>query len=498
MPELKPRLRPWPSLKQRAASLSGRGHLPFTAAAAVAGLVLSAVLVAAGGPWDSTGQRKAESARAAAEEGAGGADHGRRPAPGGPHSAPSAPPVLDSLGASAHAADAPAGRRLAEVLKPLLSDRALGERRAVSVTDAGSGRELYGKDAGAAFTPASTIKIATGTAVLSAAGPDHRLRTRTVLGPGSRVTLVGGGDPTLTARPRAEGNASLRTLAAATAKELRRRGVGKAELAYDASLFRGERLHPIGRNENLAPVTALMADQGRLDDSTGGTAERAEDPAADAARAFAGFLRAEGVETRGKPAGKRAPKKSEPLASVSSPPLSALVERMLTHSDNDIAEALARQVAVAADRPADFAGAGKAVRAELAALQLPLGGARFADGSGLDRADRLSAKLLTALLTRAADPDRPGLRPVLTGLPVAAFTGTLAHRYDKEGQRQGTGLVRAKTGTLTGVNTLAGSVVDREGRLLVFAFMTSGSTAPGETQAAMDRMASALADCGCR
>ncbi len=42
-----------------------------------------------------------------------------------------------------------------------------------------------------------------------------------------------------------------------------------------------------------------------------------------------------------------------------------------------------------------------------------MAGAHFADGSGLDRRDRATA-LLTALLARAADPDRPGLRPVLT------------------------------------------------------------------------------------
>ncbi len=101
-------------------------------------------------------------------------------------------------------------------------------------------------------------------------------------------------------------------------------------------------------------------------------------------------------------------------------------------------------------------------------------GAAFKDGSGLNRDDRLTADLLTALLAKAADPAHPELRPVLTGLPVGGFTGTLPSRY-ADGAA---GVVRAKTGTLTGVNTLAGTVVDQDGRLLAFAFLAIGHHGP--------------------
>ena len=84
---------------------------------------------------------------------------------------------------------------------------------------------------------------------------------------------------------------------------------------------------------------------------------------------------------------------------------------------------------------------------------------------------------------------------VLTGLPIAAFTGTLTTRYtDATGAA---GVVRAKTGTLTGVNTLAGTVVDKDGQLLAFAFMASNTTNTLEAQAALDHTATALAACGC-
>jgi D-alanyl-D-alanine carboxypeptidase/D-alanyl-D-alanine-endopeptidase (penicillin-binding protein 4) len=126
---------------------------------------------------------------------------------------------------------------------------------------------------------------------------------------------------------------------------------------------------------------------------------------------------------------------------------------------------------------------------------MPLAGARFADGSGLNRLDKVSASLLATLIGRAGDPAHPELRPVLTGLPVAGFSGTLEQRYT--GSSRATGLLHAKTGTLTGVNTLAGTVVDAQGRLLAFAFMASHTTAPGAAQAALDRLGSAVAACGC-
>ncbi|WP_374991315.1 D-alanyl-D-alanine carboxypeptidase/D-alanyl-D-alanine-endopeptidase [Streptomyces sp. LHD-70] len=465
----------------------------LTACAATVGLAISAVAVTAAGPWDS-GQRTAERALSKAEGRDGGADHGGAE----PNAAPSAPGVLIALGAPAGGAPAPTGRALADVLDPLLKDPSLGTDRTASVVDAATGKEVYGTKAGDAVTPASTIKIATAAAALSALGPDHRIATRTVLDK-DRVTLVGGGDPTLTARKGDQGNASLHTLADATAHALRTQGVDKIKLSYDTSAYSGPDQHPIGPNENIAPISPLMADEGRLDDSTSGPAPRTAEPARDAARTFADLLRDREIDVDGEPGSKKAGKGAKTIGTVRSAPLAALVERMLTHSDNDIAEHLARQTAIAADEPASFDGAAKAVRQELKKLELPLDKAKFADGSGLDREDRLSAKLLTALLARAADPAHAELRPVLTGLPVAGFTGTLRNRYaDDKASAPGTGLVRAKTGTLTGVNTLAGSVVDADGRLLVFAFTASGTGDPRAAQSTLDRLAAAVANCGCR
>lgn len=298
------------------------------------------------------------------------------------------------------------------------------------------------------------------------------------------VTLVGGGDPTLD-------RAALRALAADTARAVKAAGVHEVRLRYDTSGYSGPALHPIGPNENIAPLSALMVNEGRLDDTTSGPAQRSTDPARDAADAFGELLDQAGVDTESGPESGRAAAKSRPVAKHLSAPLSGLIERALTNSDNDIAEALARQTALAAGGPVDFAGGRRAVTAQLKKLKLPLEGVVLTDGSGLDRHDKVTAALLAGLLARTADPDHPELRSVLSGLPVAGFSGTLSGRYTTKSG--GTGLIRAKTGTLTGVNTLAGTVVDPHGRLLAFAFLASGTTDPSAAQSALDSLATALA-----
>ncbi|MEU9057745.1 D-alanyl-D-alanine carboxypeptidase/D-alanyl-D-alanine-endopeptidase [Streptomyces sp. NPDC048430] len=462
---------------------SGRVDLRLVAGSAVLGLVVAAGAVLATGPWDS-GQRKAERDRVAALQRAGGAHHDGT-TPDGPEPAASAPAVLRALGATGGTTTAPAGASgLDAALTPLLDAPALGSVRTAVVVDAATGKQLYARGAGTPMTPASTVKIATAAAALSALGPAHRIATTVRLSPDSRtLTLVGGGDPTLD-------KAALRSLAADTARSLRDAGAGPVRLVYDASRYSGPALHPIGPNENIAPVSALMADEGRLDRSDRGPAPRTDDPAGDAARTFADLLDDAGVATRSAPASGRAPAKARTVATHLSKPLSALVERALTNSDNDIAEALARQTALKDGEPASFAGSRRAVTARLTSLGLPLGGARLADGSGLDRADKVTAGLLARLLALAAGPDHPELRPVLTGLPVAGFSGTLGDRYTATSPA--TGLIRAKTGTLTGVNSLAGTAVDAQGRLLAFAFLAAGTTSADDAEASLDTLATTL------
>jgi D-alanyl-D-alanine carboxypeptidase/D-alanyl-D-alanine-endopeptidase (penicillin-binding protein 4) len=339
----------------------------LTAGSVVLGLLVAAGAVVAAGPWDN-GQRRAEREWAAGQRPAGGAPHedARQPAP-----APSAGPVLAAIGArgtggarnpakaGTHAQAGALSPSLAKRLGTLLSAPALGSVTSGAVVDVATGKQLYAKSADRSMTPASTVKLATMTAALSAVGPDHRIATTVVAdAAGKKVTLVGGGDPSLDEE-------ALGALADDTARALRKRGVKKVALGYDTSLYSGPREHPIGPNDNIAPVVALTLDEGRLNTSTSGPAPRSGDPAGDTAEEFVRLLHDRGIDARKDPRPAKAAKGTRRVAVSYSAPVSDLVERALTESDNDIAEAMARQTAIAKGLPASFSGAAKAVRKQL-------------------------------------------------------------------------------------------------------------------------------------
>jgi len=379
-----------------------------------------------------------------------------------------------------------------------LADHRLGSRVSATVVDAETGQVLLDRGAADPVTPASTAKLATSVALLSVSEPDQRLTTRLVAGsrPGD-VVLVGGGDPTLSAAPAGkptayEGAARVSTLAA-LAKQA---GLGPvSRVVVDSSLFSGPTMAPTWnpadvRGGYIAPITAAMVDAGRQD----GLRARSTTPDLAAGRALAVALGApKAAVVRG-----RAPVGATALAAVSSQPIPRLVEQMLLASDNVLAEALARQVAIAEGRPASFAGAVDSTREVLLRLGMPAGD-RLLDGSGLSAQDRVTPALLAALLRAAADPDQPGLHALVPGLPVSGYLGTLDDRYRTGPAAVAAGEVRAKTGTLDGVSSLAGLVRGADGRLLVFAVVAdrvpAGGTLPAE--AAMDEVAAALTTCGC-
>lgn len=419
---------------------------------------------------------------------------GSTPAP-----VPSVPPVL----AAATPEAPPTAAGLAAALGAALRDPALGPGAAAVVADAGSGRLLLSAGASGAVPPASTAKILTAAAALERLGPSARIETRVVPGlTADSLVLVGGGDATL-AGPAAPVTyprpARLADLASAAAKSLTSAGVRRVRLTIDASLFTGPALGPAWSpgyvaDGDVAPVSALAVDGGRV---RPGERPRSPDPALAAGRLFAQLLGRSGVTVVGPVVAGQAPAGAVPVAVVRSPAVAALVERMLTESDNDLAEALARLVAVRTGLPGTFAGGSSAVTRAVVALGVDPAAVRLYDGSGLSKANRLEPRALTTVLSSAASTGHAELRPLLSGLPVAGLTGTLADRYAAAPASGGAGLVRAKTGTLAGVSTLAGVTLDTDGDLLAFAFVAPVAPDRRGAERALDRLAAVLAGCGC-
>jgi serine-type D-Ala-D-Ala carboxypeptidase/endopeptidase (penicillin-binding protein 4) len=426
-------------------------------------------------------------------------------------------PVLDPASPNG---PVPGRARLAALLGPMMAAHPLGPHVGAVVTDLGTGTVLYSANSGSPFEPASNAKLLTAVAALSALGPSARFTTRVVAGPRpGLLTLAGGGDPTLAAGPPPRTDypqpATLASLAAATAHWLAARGTRTVRLAYDTSLFTGPPTAPgwtpsYISTGNVTPIASLEVDQGRLTPS--GAPQDADDPnnfrprsttpAADAAGAFARFLRRDGVHVAGQAAPGRLPRHPVAVAAVQSPELSAIVGWMLRESNNVIAEDLARQVAIHTGRPASFSGAAAAVTAMLARLGVRHG-IHLVDGSGLSPLDLLTPAALAAAVRLAAVSGPDALRAAITGMPVAGFSGTLAPGQSVFGVfgPRALGVVRAKTGNLTKVASLSGIVDDASGQVLAFAFMADqvprGSMLPAAA-AAIDAMVTALAGCGCR
>jgi len=430
-------------------------------------------------------------------------------------------------GKGAGAARSPSVAAVTADLSALINTGRLGRQVGALVVNYSTGQVLYALNADSGFTPASTTKIATAVAAIATLGPAARFTTAVKLGPdGNSIVLVGGGDPTLSAGWYPAGSyplpASLVALAARTARALRAKGIHSVRLTYDNTRFTGPTLAfgwPVFGSPdnyissgNVAPITGLELDQGRLTpaglpqdaDVATNPMSRSMRPGRDAAEAFVRFLRKDGITVRNHPVQTRPGQggtggPGKVIAAVKSVTLASMVQWMLQESNNVIAETLARQVAIATGKPATFAGAGQGVAAVDA--RLGVSGIHLYDGSGLSPLDLISPRALVKLVELAAGQRRPRLRSVITGLPVAGFSGTLGPgSFFGPFGHAALGTVRAKTGNLTGVATMAGFAYARDGALLAFAFMGNGigKKLGLQPEAMLSELATTLAGCGCR
>lgn len=386
-----------------------------------------------------------------------------------------------------------------------LRDKTLGKHVVAAVGDLGGDGAVWTHEDDR-FLPASITKLLTSTAALAALGPDTRFTTRVVAGANPReVVLVGGGDPYLASQPLTPAEAAttyperadIVTLARATADALA--GRKRIRVVFDDSLFSGPTNNPKWRadyvpDDIVTPITALWVDRGVS--PTG--FDRSDDPSLTAAATFAGALASQGVKVIGEPTRGVATPGATELASVESAPVSQLVERLLDVSDNETAEVLAHHVGLAVSGDGSFVGGAAGVLTTLQSLGVETGSDVVYDGSGLSRSNRLSPATMLQVLQVAARADQPALRTLITGLPVAGFTGSLANRF-AEADAVALGAVRAKTGTLSGVSSLAGLVTGRDGTQMVFVLAVdkTGQAREVDVEAALDNLAADLAACLC-
>ena len=346
------------------------------------------------------------------------------------------------------------------------------------------GAEVFSSDH-EPLIPASVQKLVTAAAALTVTEPDDRLVTRVLTDAeivdgvlDGTVWVVGGGDPLVMTHSYADSHRrqpQLRTPMEDLADDLVALGIdtlrGKLiadESRYDTTRFPETWPQRYIRHLNSGPLSALNLNDGITGFTTILTA--AEQPARWFVSTLADLLRVRGVEVDAEIDVSAAPSGMTEIARLTSPPLAEIVQQMLRESDNTTAEMMLREIGLRSagegTTPAG-AAASEQIVADLLPDQVR---PAVVDGSGLDRRNQATCSFLAALLDEFGPTGDLG-----AGLPVAARTGTLSHRF---AEHPAAGRLRAKTGLLTSVNALAGFVENDSGTV-TFAQMLNGVPTEG-------------------
>lgn len=407
------------------------------------------------------------------------------------------------------------------------------------------GQTLYDDHASNAVTPASVQKLLVADTSLNTLGPDYRFHTIAAAEKGigangvldGDLWIVGSGDPSLRSTDTASGVASLA-----------QNGLHSitGHVVVDPSAMHGPEINPHwsaddAQEDYSAATSAVSLDEDTVEFRVYGTtpgspARIATVPQSGAVHTYGGVTTGGGddvivggtgepnefhfagvippgteekywlpvhgipayvgavverqLRDRGISTGARAAVGAVPLDTIvlwdhRSDRLPALVQHMLFVSDNHFAEQLLRAVGGDASDVADDAAGVAAERDFLRSRGIPAPGLHVVDGSGLARANRIAATTLAHVLSDAEL--RGGDTALYTLLPEGGKQGTLKH-YDFT---TALGRVRAKTGHIGGVDSLAGYVTSRHHGRLAFAFLINGS--PGDPDGAIVRAVDRLA-----
>lgn len=367
------------------------------------------------------------------------------------------------------------------------------------VANALTGETLFDRNGEQPQRTGSVLKTLTAAAALNILGPSAQLSTKVIDGssPGT-IVLQGGGDPTLatTSNSFYSGAPQISQLAseAMTAYKAAHPGVPVTTIVLDSTMWDpadnwdSSWLRKEQDDGYQAEVTALMVDGGR-EDPTASVSTRTSDPIGDAGRAFASAAGLTGVTfTTGAAIG------STVLAEVKSQPLSTLIDQMLQYSDNILAEMLARVVSKTMGFNGSSASLGQAIPGALTEYGLPTTLITIRDGSGLSDLNAVSPQFVTLLMAKVLAGQKD-LGIILSSLPVAGKSGTLAGRFDGPNSIAD-GAVIAKTGWLDAEYSLGGIIHAADGTPLVFAFYSIRDGITDDAKDAQDTLATGVFSCG--
>ena len=358
----------------------------------------------------------------------------------------------------------------AQLSCPALQQRLLatvtGEASVWSITIADAqGRLLADLNGTRPRIPASNQKLVSTAYALDRLGPDYRLNTQLWrLGDGS-FRLTGEGDPDL-ALPQLQRFAMLAMGSGGSSGETP--SLVRLQIAEEPrQAWWPQGWHPDDRYYAYgAPITRLAVTSNAINEAVMNPPSRLQ-------TLLQKTMVQRGAKVQLSLVSSRAPLPSDAVLLHQEPsaPMHNLLSLANTESHNFTAEVLLRQGA----GTWDLARATQLQMLWLTEQGLPMQGVRVADGSGLDRANRLTSRFLAALLMRM--DQHPYGRAYLASMAVAGQRGTLRNLYvgtPLQGQFFG------KTGTISGVRSISGVLMTATGPRYVSA-ISNGASSPNDT-----------------
>ena len=347
-----------------------------------------------------------------------------------------------------------------------------------------AGNVVFAQNAHTLMIPASVRKLFSTSTVEQCLGRDAQMTTELWLD-GSDVVIKGGADPSFGADRYGYDD---RNTFAPFIDALRRRGIRRVrDVIADVSFFDRVTIPFQWKAGNLtstdaSPVDAIIYKENALDDAampSGGLYAGVD---------FRDALQRAGIPVDGAVRLQVEPRAwSEKLATIESPYLEQLLMTVLKNSQNLYAETLYKRLSAGGDKPASYA-ASRDIESAFLTNEVGIDPSefRFVDGSGLAPDDLVTPAAIVKMLRWMNAPERRSFWWTVMAQPGGE--GTLRNRLAFLADR-----MRGKTGTVTGVNTLAGFVSGRDGTFRYFAVGWNHHLGSQATKL-LDSIVEALAD----
>lgn len=309
---------------------------------------------------------------------------------------------------------------ISPILKSAVSSKTLANPGLILV-DPVTGETIFENDANSLRMPASLLKIFSAAALLDYVAPDFRFTTEILTGAEPNTLIIAGSlDPWMERND---------TLATKMGRVSLPKIVKTALKKFDA--------------DNGAPIKTLRIEYSKMH-----TVDLDFIKAQFAARNVK-------VTTAKVTSAEAYLYAKESIAKFQSPPLQKIMDWMLLWSDNTLGNRMAMYASMKAGFGYAESGIEETFVKTLNNLEIDATGLNAVDGSGLSRANRVSANMLSQLLLKTYNNDK--YRTIYGGLPVGGVNGTMRNRFVTTAPKA-IGLVRTKTGSLTGVVSMAGYV----------------------------------------